>query len=108
MPFSFGAGILLLLTACFWWYAHRTEKPIYDQYTITCRFLANKTLTDEYLKRQLKPPEWQEDRGVVKSQTCPKLCSAIRPTSLFRTPPHLLDPNEKDLLKEFQNDPGHE
>src|SRR5438034_7107816 len=102
--FLFGAGILLLLTACFWWYAHRTEKPIYDQYTITCRFLANKTLTDEYLKRQLKPPEWQRIEELSKANM-PKTLLSYSSDIIIPNTAHRLDPNEKDLLKEFQNDP---
>src|SRR5438034_3502247 len=102
--FLFGAGILLLLTACFWWYAHRTEKPIYDQYTITCRFLSNKTFTDEYLKRQLKPPEWQRIEELSKANM-PKALLSYSSDIIIPNTAHRLDPNEKDLLKEFQNDP---
>ena len=102
--FLFGAGILLLLTACFWWYAHRTERPIYDQYTTTCRFLANKTLTDEYLKRQTKPPEWQRIEELSKANM-PKNLLSYSTDIIIPGTDHRLDPREKDLLKEFQNDP---
>ncbi len=102
--FLFGAGILLLLTACFWWYAHRTEILTYEQYTTTCRFLANKTLTDEYLKRQLKPPEWQRIEELSKANM-PKALLSYSTDIIIPNTAHRLDPNEKDLLKEFQNDP---
>jgi signal transduction histidine kinase len=102
--FLFGAGILLLLTACFWWYAHRTERLTYDQYTTTCRFLANKTLTDEYLKRQLKPAEWQRVEELFK-ENMPKALLSYSTDIIIPGTDHRLDPGEKDLLKEFQNDP---
>src|SRR5205823_14334731 len=102
--FLFGAGILLLLTACFWWYARRTERPIYDQYTTTCRFLANKTLTDEYLKRQLKPQEWQRIEELSKANM-PKNLLSYSTDIISPGTDHRLDTFEKDLLKEFQNDP---
>src|SRR5262245_38981765 len=37
--FLFGAGILLLITASFWWYAHMTEDLAYDQTETTGRLL---------------------------------------------------------------------
>ena len=102
--FLFGAGILLLLTACFWWYAHRTEKPIYDQYTTTCRFLANKTWTDEHIKPRLKPQEWQRIEELSKVNM-PKSLLSYSTDIIIPGTDHRLDPHEKDLLKEFQNDP---
>src|SRR5688572_8559427 len=37
--FLFGAGILLLITLSFWFYAYQTEYLAYDQATTTCRLL---------------------------------------------------------------------
>jgi signal transduction histidine kinase len=39
--FLFGAGILLLITASFWWYAHETEHLAYEQTKTAGRLLVN-------------------------------------------------------------------
>ncbi len=56
--FLFGAGILLLITASFWWYAHETEHLAYDQTRITGRLLVNPILVDQHLQH-LHVTEWE-------------------------------------------------
>jgi two-component system sensor histidine kinase BarA len=56
--FLFGAGILLLITASFWWYAHETEHLAYDQTLITGRLLVNPIVVDQHL-RHLNVAVWE-------------------------------------------------
>src|ERR1700682_3563564 len=47
--FLFGAGILVLITLSFWFYARQTESLAYDQATNTCRLLVNPILAKQHL-----------------------------------------------------------
>jgi two-component system sensor histidine kinase BarA len=49
--FLLGAGILLLITVSFWWYAHLTENLAYNQTTTTCRLLLYPIIAKEHLSR---------------------------------------------------------
>jgi len=107
--FLFGAGILLLLTASFWWYANRTEELAYKQATTIGSLLVNESLKDEYVKRILKVHK-QEYQDLEKIN---ELCRENMPKSLpgyysdiiIPGTHHHLDPEEEGLLKQFQNDP---
>jgi two-component system sensor histidine kinase BarA len=48
--FLFGACLLLLITASFWWYGKQTEKLIYDQNPIKGRLLANQVMVSLHWK----------------------------------------------------------
>src|ERR1043166_4538578 len=56
--FLFGAGILLLITASFWWYAHETEHVAYEQTEMTGRLLVNPIVMDQHLQH-LKVTVWE-------------------------------------------------
>jgi len=103
--FLFGAGILLLLTASFWWYAHQTEELAYKQAALTtCRFLANESFRREYLKTRLDEKEFQKLEDLSKEnmpRTLPNYWSEI----IIPKASHRLDNEEAKLIKEFQNDP---
>jgi signal transduction histidine kinase len=47
--FLLGGGILLLITASFWWYALQTENLAYDQATTTCRLLVYPIIAKKHL-----------------------------------------------------------
>jgi signal transduction histidine kinase len=49
--FLLGAGILILITASFWFYALQTESLAYNQATTTCRLLVHPILAREHLSR---------------------------------------------------------
>jgi two-component system, NarL family, sensor histidine kinase BarA len=102
--FLFGAGILLLLTAAFWWYASRTENVAYLEATKTCRVLATEAFEAEHLKRRLGAKKWQELEELSK-QNMPKALPSYWSDIIIPKIPHHLDPKEVDLIKEFQNDP---
>src|SRR5712692_7518780 len=103
--FLFGAGILLLLTASFWWYAYQTESLAYKQAgTTTCRFLANETFRREYLKGRLDDQEFQKLEELSKDnmpKSLPSYWSEVIVPKNFHRP----DNSENEILKEFQNDP---
>ncbi len=42
--FLFGACMLLLITAAFWWYGSRTEKLVYEQNPIKGRLLVDQVM----------------------------------------------------------------
>ena len=42
--FIFGGGILVLITASFYWYSKLTERMVYDQNLHTCRMMVNPIL----------------------------------------------------------------
>src|SRR5207247_207787 len=46
--FLFGAGILVLITLSFWFYAYLTEHLAYDQATATCRLLTAPLLAQKH------------------------------------------------------------
>src|SRR5436190_14545558 len=103
--FLFGAGILLLLTASFWWYAHQTEKLAYTQAAMTtCRLLATESFRREYLKTRLNEKEFQKLEDLSKENmpnTLPDYWSEI----IIPKASHRLDNEEAKLIKEFQNEP---
>src|SRR2546428_2600397 len=53
--FLFGAGILLLITSSFWWYAHRTEHLAYAQTKTTGRLLVNPLIVKQH-EKLFRPP----------------------------------------------------
>jgi two-component system sensor histidine kinase BarA len=52
--FLFGAGILLLITLSFWFYAYQTEYLAYDQATITCRLLVEPIVWKRHLDKDVQ------------------------------------------------------
>jgi signal transduction histidine kinase len=103
--FLFGAGILLLLTASFWWYAHQTEKLAYNQAALTtCRFLANESFRREYLKTRLDEKEFQKLEDLSK-ENMPKSLPNYWSEIIIPKASHRLDDVETEKIKEFQNDP---
>jgi signal transduction histidine kinase len=103
--FLFGAGILLLLTASFWWYAHETERLAYnDRGDTTCHYLANETFLREYLKSRLDEKEFQKLDDLAKKnvpKALPNYWSEVILPKNFHRP----DNHENEILKEFQNNP---
>jgi signal transduction histidine kinase len=103
--FLFGAGILLLLTASFWWYAHETELIAYNELaTITCPYLANETYLREYLKGRLDEKEFQKLEELSKKnvpKSLPNYWSEVILPKNFHRP----DNHENAILKKFQDDP---
>jgi len=102
--FLFGIGILALLSASFWLYAHLTERLAYEQATTTCRFLTNETFLREYLKGRLDEKEFQKLEDLAKDnmpKALPNYWSEVILPKAFHRP----DNYENDLLKEFQNNP---
>src|SRR5688500_20052961 len=51
--FLFGAGILLLITISFWFYACQTEDLAYNQATVTCRHLVGPVLDKRHLAKDV-------------------------------------------------------
>src|SRR6266478_2812971 len=101
--FLFGAGILLLITASFWLYAHMTESLAYEQVKTTGRLLVDSTVRRlhdgvyEVTKWRLKPmrseghprrakeepqpraaDEWQQFRLAFDEQSEENLRDAVR------------------------------
>jgi len=103
--FLFGAGILLLLTASFWWYAHQTERLAYNELaTTTCPYLAQETYLREYLKSRLDEKEFQKLDELAKKNV-PKALPSYYYEVILPKNFHRPDNHENDILKEFQNDP---
>jgi signal transduction histidine kinase len=101
--FLFGAGILLLLSASFWWYALKTEILAYEQTIPTCRLLANHVFERVYLKR-LKVQGLEKLDG-LSSENMPRAVpkygfDIITPKKINLH----LEGYESDLLREFQAD----
>jgi signal transduction histidine kinase len=104
--FLFGAGILLLLTASFWWYANRTEILAYKQATTIGRLLVIQTMKDEYVKRISKDSKPELDRvDQLSKENMPKSLPSYWSDIIIPGTSHRLDSYETELLKEFQNDP---
>jgi signal transduction histidine kinase len=57
--FLFGAGILVLITASFWFYASQTEHLAKNQTTTTCRLLIYPCIAKEHLGK-LGSERWQQ------------------------------------------------
>jgi signal transduction histidine kinase len=94
--FLFGAFILVLITASFWFYAYRTEDLAYEQITSTCRLLVNPIVAKRHVKDGQKILEefqgnwesrWPEPLGYTER--------IIKPG----------DPFEDNTIKDFQADP---
>ena len=99
--FLFGAGILVLITFSFWFYAYQTEHLAYDQATITCRLLIEPILKD----RHAKPPDGQRAANVFDN-AIPRVAGKEHhfqyQYKIIQEHMADLEPNERDLLKEFQ------
>src|SRR5437667_4297878 len=63
--FLFGAGILLLITLSFWFYAYLTEHLAYDHATTTCRLLTAPILAQRH--NNLGLPDEQRIGNVFES-----------------------------------------
>jgi two-component system, NarL family, sensor histidine kinase BarA len=97
--FLFGAGILLLITISFWFYAYQTEYLAYDQATVTCRHLVAPVLFQRHLEKDVV------DAAAAFESVIPKETKFqhhfIHETNVD------LEPYERELLKEFAR-PGAE
>src|SRR3954452_20923399 len=65
--FLFGAGILVLITASFWFYAVQNEELASDQAISTCRLLVNPILVKQHLPR-LQTAEYQHLDGKLLAE----------------------------------------
>lgn len=132
--FLFGAGILLLITASFWWYSHRTEDLAYEQTRTTGRLLVNHLVVKLHDKlyrplrpdkeadgdpadagrdrpSRLTPREWEQLRVAME-----ELPQENAPDSFRQHQHRILKPNahnlenkpgdsyEQRLMEEFQED----
>lgn len=98
--FLFGAGILLLITVSFWFYASQTEHLAYDQAKMTCRLLIVPTL----MGRHAMLPDG-EKIGDAFVSAAPKEKGKEHQ---YKYQYHVLqltnaelEPYERDLFKEF-------
>ena len=48
--FLFGASLLVLITASFWWYGWRTEKMVNERNRDTCRLLVDQVVLTDHWK----------------------------------------------------------
>jgi two-component system, NarL family, sensor histidine kinase BarA len=85
--FLFGAGILLLITGSFWWYAHRTESLAYEQTRTTGRLLVNPLIVKQHDKLRGKflggeeggePREWELLRRAMDELSDENLPEGVR------------------------------
>ena len=91
--FLFGAGILLLITISFWFYAYQTEDLAYNQATVTCRHLVRSALDQPHLEKGVLEVASAFD-AVIPKET--------KYQHHFITENHTdLEPYERELLKEF-------
>jgi signal transduction histidine kinase len=99
--FLFGAGILLLITLSFWFYAYQTEDLAYGQATTTCRLLTGPILA----QRHSHLPE--EQRGIFQDVVPKEPGKEHHPRpqhQILRENEANLEPHERDLFKEFKLD----
>lgn len=115
--FLLGAGILLLITGSFWWYARQTEQLAYDQMVIPARLLVNEVL--ENIKGHLldeKNPnprarEWIRAREEFqkKLEEQPEALTEYR-TDILKPKPtkRAEEPEafERQIINEFLADPS--
>jgi two-component system, NarL family, sensor histidine kinase BarA len=110
--FLLGGGILILITASFWFYALQTENLAYNQATTTCRLLVHPILVRQHLahlnlanEEQFKEllasldkaeTSWLDD---LKSQD--KQEKPVRYRSKVFPNKKLDDPDEQKVLDEF-------
>jgi two-component system sensor histidine kinase BarA len=97
--FLFGAGILLLITLSFWFYAYKTEGVAYDQATITCRMLVAPTVLQRHLDKGI-----HEAAGAFEALTPKEPGRELH----YQYQYHFIHENksdletyERELLKEF-------
>jgi two-component system sensor histidine kinase BarA len=100
--FLFGAGILLLITLSFWFYAYQTEDLAYGQATITCRLLVAPIIKERHL-----------EAGVREAATAFEKVTPKEPGreqhyqyqyQFIHENKTDLEPHERELLKEFARD----
>ncbi|MGE3803151.1 MAG: ATP-binding protein [Gemmataceae bacterium] len=128
--FLFGAGILLLITASFWWYAFKTESLAYEQTKPTGRLLVNQTIVRLHLqaldvekwnfgqkKAEEPPPARDAKNWLLLQSALGEMADVNLPEGVRQYQHELLKPHsrsrlnepddsfEADLLKDFQNDP---
>jgi len=71
--FLFGACLLLLITASFWWYGSQTEKLVYRQDSKTGRLLADQVMLVKHWEaleskeQRIPPGEWPASRRTAVS-----------------------------------------
>ena len=91
--FLFGAGILLLITLSFWFYAYQTEYLAYDQATVTCRHLVGPVLDKRHLDKDVLEAASAFDAVIPKETKYQHHFIHENNTDL--------EPYERELLKEF-------
>src|SRR5262245_8619759 len=111
--FLFGAGILLLITASFWWYAHQTEDLAYSQTRTTGRLLVNPILVKRHdkLLRGAAGPDGAPGQLTARqreqlAQAMDELSDETLPEGLRNYHWGVLKPNAKN--REHKPDDGYE
>ena len=100
--FLFGAGILLLITLSYWFYAYQTEHLAYDQATATCRLLTASLLAEKHAGVLDGQPIGNVFRDVIPTEKGKE--EHYRYQYLFlKENTSELDPYERELFKEFRN-----
>ncbi|GIW82618.1 MAG: two-component sensor histidine kinase [Gemmatales bacterium] len=121
--FLFGAGILLLITISFWWYALKTESLAYEQTKTAGRLLVNQYLVQRHLDHvDVLQGDWAQADAKLDQQQWQKLKQSLRQLSEGDSLPESVrnyehdlilpahpthgpaDDFEKDLLEQFASD----
>ncbi len=98
--FLFGAGILILITLSFWFYAYQTEHLAYDQATITCRLLIEPILKDRHSMLPDKQPAGNRFEGATPKEPGKDHHYKYQ-YQILRENKTDLEPYERDWFKEF-------
>lgn len=102
--FLFGAGILLLITASFWWYARMTEDLAYDQTETTGRLLVSPIIAQ--LHRNVNNQKLQkalEDFQKTWEKHWPEAVQQYK-YSILKPNAHNYAADEQKLMKDFLED----
>jgi signal transduction histidine kinase len=112
--FLFGGATLLLITASFWWYAHKTEDLAYEQTTTTGRLLADRLLdrSHQKAKQQSTGAEAEKLRRALETFSNKNLPDELQDYKYRLIKPNATarenqpeDSFENRLLDEFLKDP---
>jgi signal transduction histidine kinase len=109
--FLFGAGILVLITASFGWFAHNTEHMAYEQTSTTGRLFVNRTLVAGAVHHHDKPEACMWYRPALNTEPAEFVPESLKSYQYRVIKPHARDREhqpdnsyEADLLKEFLAD----
>ncbi|MCI0682924.1 MAG: ATP-binding protein [Gemmataceae bacterium] len=97
--FLFGAGILLLITLSFWFYAYQTEDLAYGQATVTCRLLVAPILAQEHGK--LTEAQLASFESVIPQEQPGNDKRYKYWYHIVHENTANLEPHERDLFREF-------